>query len=349
VLDARDQSSSNEIVDEPVRGGVGDPGLAALPGVEALRTWLDGRSPRPPIARLTGRRLTSVEFGAVTYALPVTPWLLGPAGRIHPGVLAFLAGAPLFGAVQSALPPGTSCTTAELSMTFLGRPPTGEGELTAAGRLIATQGDTGLAQVEVRWRDGPLVAHGTARCLIFPPVEPVAGSSPRPEQPAEPQWSTPDPWERPLTTPRGGAVDGMSGVETLRANLRGELPRAPIDRLMGIRLLDVDEGRVVFAMRGSGWLCQEFGAIFGGAIALLGMSAASAAVQTTAERGTAYAALDMKVNLLRSVLPDGQDLIATGTVLHRGRRLAIGTSEVQHGGKRVAVVTGTTSLAPGSV
>ena len=104
---------------------------------------------------------------------------------------------------------------------------------------------------------------------------------------------------------------------------------------------------MVFGMPASGWLAQEFGAIFGGAIALLGMSAASAAVQATADAGTGFAALDVKVNLLRPVLPDGQDLVATGTVLHRGRRLAIGTSEVQHAGKRVAVVTGTTELLPG--
>jgi uncharacterized protein (TIGR00369 family) len=116
---------------------------------------------------------------------------------------------------------------------------------------------------------------------------------------------------------------------------------------MGIRLLETEDGRVVFAMRASGWLSQEFGAIFGGAIALPAMSASSTAVQTTAERGTAFAALDMKVNLLRPVLPDNQDLVATGTVLHRGRRLAIGTREVRHGGKPVAVATGTTSLSTG--
>jgi acyl-coenzyme A thioesterase PaaI-like protein len=54
-----------------------------------------------------------------------------------------------------------------------------------------------------------------------------------------------------------------------------------------------------------------------------GMSA-SAAVQTAAERGTDVAALGMKINLLRPVHPHGQQLVATGTVLHRGRRLAIG-------------------------
>jgi uncharacterized protein (TIGR00369 family) len=117
---------------------------------------------------------------------------------------------------------------------------------------------------------------------------------------------------------------------------------------MGIHLLEADAGRVVFTMPASGWLCQEYGTVFGGAIALLGMSAASAAVQTTAERGTRFTALDMKINLLRPVQPDGEPLVATGTVLHRGRRLAIGTSEVHHGDKLVAVVTGTTELSPGN-
>jgi acyl-coenzyme A thioesterase PaaI-like protein len=56
----------------------------------------------------------------------------------------------------------------------------------------------------------------------------------------------------------------------------------------------------------------------------------------------------MKINLLRPVHPDGEQLVATGTVLHRGRRLAIGTADVRHGGRLVAVVTGTTELTPGS-
>ena len=144
------------------------------------------------------------------------------------------------------------------------------------------------------------------------------------------------------------ASEGISGLEILQATLHGELPRAPIDRLMGIRLLEAKPGRVVFAMPASGWLSQEYGAVFGGAIALLGMSASSAAIQTTAERGTGFAALGMKINLLRPVHPDGEQLVATGTVLRRGRRLAIGTADVRHGGRLVAVVTGTTELTPGS-
>ena len=232
-------------------------------------------------------------------------------------------------------------------MTFLGEPPAGGGELTAAGRLIGTAGDTGLAAVDVRAPDGRLVAHGTARCLIFPPVDPATVPTPAASEP-EPDWPTPDPWRRPLAGPEldTEATAGMSGLEVLRATLHGAIPRPPIDRLTGIRLREADDGGVVFAMPASGWLAQEFGAIFGGAIALLGMSAASAAVQTTAEAGTSVSALDVKVNLLRPVLPDGEEMVATGSVLHRGRRLAIGTSEVHHRGRRIAVVTGTTELVP---
>jgi acyl-coenzyme A thioesterase PaaI-like protein len=148
-----------DIQREPVRGGTGHASLAALPGVEALRSWLTGDSPAPPLARLTGRRLIAVDVGAATFALPISPWTLGPKGRVHKGVLAFLGGAPLFGAVQSALPERTSCTTAEISMTFLGEPPEGGGELTAAGRLIATAGDTGA---------GCRGHHGTRRAARRP-------------------------------------------------------------------------------------------------------------------------------------------------------------------------------------
>ena len=73
--------------------------------------------------------------------------------------------------------------------------------------------------------------------------------------------------------PSRRSARGDVRLEILQATLRGELPRAPIDRLLGIRLLEAEAGRVGFAMPASGWLSQEYGAVFGGAIALLGMSA----------------------------------------------------------------------------
>jgi len=80
-------------------------------------------------------------------------------------------------------------------------------------------------------------------------------------------------------------------------------------------------------------------------IALLASSAGSAAVQTIAPAGTAFKALDMKLNLIRPVAADGAELRATGVVVHHGRQLAIASTEVVNArGKRVAVSTGTTML-----
>ena len=128
--------------------------------------------------------------------------------------------------------------------------------------------------------------------------------------------------------------------------LRGEVPRPPVDQLTGIRLTDAERGRVVFRLPASPWLCNEFGNVYGGVLTLLAKSAAAAAVQTVADAGVAFTALDVKINFLRGVPADGRELVATGTVMHAGKRLAIGGADVMHGDVRVAVLTGTTALTP---
>jgi acyl-coenzyme A thioesterase PaaI-like protein len=144
--------------------------------------------------------------------------------------------------------------------------------------------------VDVTAPDGRLVAHGTARCLIFPPVDAASVPPPAPPEP-EPEWPTPDPWRRTVDNPAPASPRSPECPALRRCARRYAVtfPRPPIDRLTGTRLVEAEDGRVVFAMPASGWLAQEFGAVFGGAIALLGVSAASAAVQATAEAGTAFA------------------------------------------------------------
>ena len=91
---------------------------------------------------------------------------------------------------------------------------------------------------------------------------------------------------------------------------------------------------------------QELGTVFGGVLALLAKSATGAAVQTIAPAGTGFTALDLKVNFLRPARAEGGELIATGSVTHRGRRLSIANAVVTYRGRRIAIATGTTALAP---
>ena len=341
-------ASADRHLREPVRGGVAYPDLAALSGVEQVRAMLAGRAPAPPVARLTGRRMLEASAGSVTYGLRATNWMLGPRGVVHPGVLACLGDGALVATVVSALPARVLCTTAELSMTFLGPLPCEGGEITAHGQLLHKDRHMALAEVYVMDAADQLAAHGTSRCSVFPPIDesvelrPEEGSAAAALRGDAP----PDPYLRePPATDGGHPEDDYDGLELLRAQLRGELPRPPIDLLTGIRLVDAEPGRVVFALSASPWLRNEWGSVYGGILTLLAKSAAAAAVQATASRGTGFTALDVKMNFLRAVPADGRELLATGTVLHRGGRLAIATSEVTHGDVRVAVLTGTTALA----
>jgi uncharacterized protein (TIGR00369 family) len=341
------EPSVTPIWEEPPRGAPGD--LAALirmPGLDALRTFLDGRSPAPPVARLTGRRLVSAKHGTVAYELPVSEWLVGPKGTAHPGVLAFLADAPLLAAIQSVLGPGTVCTTAEVSTTFLGTASMGD-LLLARGKVIHADGSTGLSEVFITRGDGTLIAHGTSRLFIFPPI-PQDGEVPELKGVAEPDHDTPDPYLRPAVggTLSDEALGASSGLELLEKLRDGQIPRSPIDNLTGIRLVAAQDGRVTFAMPATGWCSNELGTVFGGIVALLASSAGSAAVQSTAPLGTKFTALDMKLNLLRPLIADGRELTATGTVTHRGRQLSISSTEVTNeDGKCVAIATGTTMLS----
>jgi len=81
---------------------------------------------------------------------------------------------------------------------------------------------------------------------------------------------------------------------------------------------------------------------------MLADAALQSAIQTTAPAGCAVASMDLKVNFLRPVVPDGQELVGVGTVVHKGRSLVIANAEVVNAeGKRVALATGSALLLPG--
>jgi len=56
--------------------------------------------------------------------------------------------------------------------------------------------------------------------------------------------------------------------------------------------------------------------------------------------------VDLKVNFLRPAHIEGEELIATGSITHRGRKLSIANAVVTYRGRRIAIATGTTALTP---
>jgi len=340
------------VTDEPVRGVFAyleHPGILALDGMEQMRRWLRKDYPFPPIWYIAASEQVESGPGMSTWTLPVTPRLQSASGTLTGGVLAFAADAPLGSALFTTLPPGTWLTTSELSVHFL-RPPAPDcGAIITRARLIQAGRSQGLSEATLEDAQGHLLAHATARNVITslpapPEAEPPDGPIPWPE------YEGPHPFERPA---EGEIIpqevwDRMSGLEMNAAWRKGELPFAPMTNLLGCRDFDSGEGMFAMTVPASLWWTTGGGAFYGGAVATFLDYAMNGAVHTTLPAATTWGTLDLKVNFLRPVTPDGSDLRVKGTVVHRGKRIAVTSGEiVGPGGKTIALATSSTMLLPG--
>jgi uncharacterized protein (TIGR00369 family) len=338
---------------EPAKGGYPDRSFLGLSGIERMSAGRQGRIPYSPMGYLTELEMTAASHGHSTFTMPASPWFANSSGLIPGGLLAVIGDAALGSVVHSDVAPGQGMTTAELSMSLM-RPvvPDPDAEITGSGQLIHRGRSMGISEAFLYDRRDELIAHGTTRCTIFPPVDPI------PDPPADPPvvelvlpGSDPD---DPLRRELQGEVlpqeefERRTGLEFLHATIAEELPRPPIYHLTGLRLVDAREGEGVAVLPCSKWLSTSAGTIQGGFTAMLAESAMTSAVFSTAPAGTAVATLDFKVNYLRPVFPDGEDLTARARILHRGRTLAIAAADVTNAeGKQVALATGSSMYLPG--
>src|SRR4051812_40539578 len=338
---------------EPAKGGYPDRSFLALPGIERMRAGRRGRIPYSPMGYLTELELTESSRGHSTFTMPASDWFANSSGLISGGVLAVIGDAALGSVVHSDVGPGQGMTTAELSMSFL-RPvvPKSGSAVTGSGQLIHRGRSLGISEAFLFDDDDELISHGTTRCTVFPPVDPL------PDAPEEPRLVDQEPPGNDPNDPLRREVEGevlpqqeferRSGLEIIRALIAGDLPRPPIYHLTGLRVAEASEGEAVAVLPCSKWLSTSAGTIQGGFTAMLAESAMTGAAFTTAAPDTAVAPLDFKVNYLRPVFPDGNDLTARARILHRGRTLLVAAAEITNAdGKQVALATGSSMYLPG--
>jgi uncharacterized protein (TIGR00369 family) len=299
----------------PVIGTYPDPSWIGLSGLERMQAFREGRVPLPPIVYLTEILFTSVSAGHVGFQMPASPWFANATGLIPGGMAAVLADAPLGSALDTDLPPGIEAF------------------------LIDEATDQ-------------LLVFTSSRLAIFPPLDPI------PDPPAElPVIDQPFPGsspEHPLHRPLQGEVlpqsefERLSGREMLEGWVRGELPNPPVAELIGFRVTEAGDGEAEMTMPCTGWLSTALGTVQGGFIAMLAELTMTSAVFSTVEPGTAIAPLDLKVNFMRPVPPDGRDLTAKAEIVHRGRTISITSCRVTNAdGKAVALATGSAMYLPG--
>jgi uncharacterized protein (TIGR00369 family) len=315
-----------------------------------LQLFIDRKLPAPPLTHLSGLVVEAADAGTSTWAIPASAWWQTAAGIFAGGTLGFVADAALAGAVFTTLPAGVAVLSSDLSMNFLAAASPSSGRLTARGTVIHAGRRQALSEARVEDAEGTLLAHATSRCVLQPlPFTP-------PEPPGElppivpPAFETPDPHLRPP----GGEVfpqalwDGTGGLDLVQLWHKGERAPSPVCELLGLRSLEVAEGAVSVGMPASPWLCTGFGTFYGGAVTAFADAAINTAVMTTVPAGTSFWTLDLKVNFLRPVTPDGRALVAKATVEQRGRTIAVATCWIDDAdGKRVAMASGSTMISPG--
>jgi uncharacterized protein (TIGR00369 family) len=134
----------------------------------------------------------------------------------------------------------------------------------------------------------------------------------------------------------------LDGLTAMRAVISGELPPPPIATLLGFDLVEVQEGRVVFAVEPGEQHYNPIGMVHGGLAATLIDSASGCAVHTTLPAGTGYTTTDVQVRFVRPITLDTGRIECIGEVVHRGRTLATAEARVVAGERLLA--HGTASL-----
>lgn len=139
------------------------------------------------------------------------------------------------------------------------------------------------------------------------------------------------------------SYDGLGFLEAIRS---GELPPAPIASLLGFEMEEIAPGSVTFAMKLGREHYNPIGTVHGGVAATLADTVMGCAVQTLLPRGVGYTTLDISVRYLRPMSAETGTVLATGTVVHHGRRTAVAEAQIvaRESGKLLATATSTLLL-----
>jgi uncharacterized protein (TIGR00369 family) len=119
--------------------------------------------------------------------------------------------------------------------------------------------------------------------------------------------------------------EGLAGLQYFKRMIDGEVPSPPMLALLGIRLIEADEGRVVFTGTVAPEHYNGMGVAHGGYAATLLDSALGCCINTMMPPGKRFTTLELKVNLTRPLTHEVGPLFCEAKVVHLGGRTA--TSE----------------------
>lgn len=143
-----------------------------------------------------------------------------------------------------------------------------------------------------------------------------------------------------LTPP--AKILSMSGLEFMQSVLEGKMAGAPIAATLNFRLLEVEDGRIVFSGVPEFGALNPSGAVHGGWYGALLDSALGCAAMTKVPQGSVYTTLEYKVNITRAI-PLGTEVICEALVDHAGRSTAVAHATIKGADDGKVYATGSTT------
>jgi len=137
----------------------------------------------------------------------------------------------------------------------------------------------------------------------------------------------------------------MSGLEFFQKLLAGEYPPPPMLQLLGVKLVEVEYGRVVFTATVEDRFYNGTGVAHGGFAATLLDTALGCAINTTTPPGRRFTTLELKVNLTRGLTTAAGLVRCEGKVIHVGKSTAVSEGRIVDANGRLYAHGTTTCLA----
>ena len=125
--------------------------------------------------------------------------------------------------------------------------------------------------------------------------------------------------------------EGLSGLQYFKRMVAGEVPPPPMLALLGIRLIEAEEGRVVFTGTVAPEHYNGMGVAHGGYAATLLDSALGCCINTMMPPGKRFTTLELKVNLTRPLTHDVGPVFCEAKVVHLGGRTATSEGRIVDG------------------
>ena len=129
-------------------------------------------------------------------------------------------------------------------------------------------------------------------------------------------------------------------LSMLRRIISGELPGAAVGDLIGMRMIEAEEGRVTFELDAGPEHSSPPGTLHGGILCDLADGAMGCACVSLLAEGDSFATIELKINFLKPVWTGR--LTAVGEVLKAGRTITLCDCRItDEGGSLVAYATST--------